>query len=345
MLSEPTDTFSGVLSALLPGIREFRNPLVTGVLWASSIWLLFGEAIITHEASQRFAERFDELDLPPSIWLSVAAFAAYLLGSLLVVRSSPFSWFLSRRFVQTFRLKIDTLNEGKRARRRSLRPVMWFWRRHVIGGRFSRLQSLGAGSGETYRPVNGWLHNEFQSLWADGWVPVTRSFDGGCTAPTGFEAFYDPKTINNHPAFGDRRDELRLYLADCFVREVQGEREAVEVRIQMRFPEVYAEIDRLKVEAEFRLSIFWPLVLMVLVLGVQWSAWVVLLLVMPPWLARDGFQRRRQADDKTWGALMAREVTSPIFDAMATAKQQECRNFAARYQRGPHEPGSIASHA
>jgi hypothetical protein len=154
-------------------------------------------------------------------------------------------------------------------------------------------------------------------------------------APTGFEGFYAPDTLNAHPAFNEGY-ELRSHLADSFVREVKQEQAAVEVRIQMRFPEVYAEIDRLKVESELRLSIFWPLTLLSLLLAWAWSPFALLLTAFPPFLLRDGFRRAQEASDKTWSALVAGEVTTPILDAMASASDEPCRDFAARY-RSPDE--------
>jgi hypothetical protein len=184
--------------------------------------------------------------------------------------------------------------------------------------------------GERAQPVDSWLHNEFQSLSSDGRVPVMRSFGGGCMAPKGFQAFYSAESIDEY-AKSEDDGSMRNSLAHVFVYEVKAEEAAVEVRIQMRFPEVYAEIDRLKVEAELRLSIFWPLIILGIVLAWAWSPWALLLLSVPPFLLRDGFQRMNQASDKTWGALMAREVTSPILDAMERAKDQQCRDFQNRW--------------
>ena len=100
---------------------------------------------------------------------------------------------------------------------------------------------------------------------------------------------------------------------------------------------MYAEIDRLKVEGELRLSVFWPVVLLSGLLARHWSPIALLLILVPPFLLRDGFQRLSQASAKTWGALVADEVTSPILDAMANAKDDECRDFRARYGEPEHE--------
>jgi hypothetical protein len=166
---------------------------------------------------------------------------------------------------------------------------------------------------------------------AEGRIPVMRSFDGGCNAPNGFERFYATNTLDGHPAFNDGYD-LQSRMAESFAQEVKQEQPAVEVRIQMRFPEVYAEIDRLKVESELRLSVFWPLMLLSGLLAWVWSPVALLLAAIPPFLLRDGFKRAHEASEKTWSAVVAGEVASPILDAIASAKNEPCLDFAARYR-------------
>lgn len=162
---------------------------------------------------------------------------------------------------------------------------------------------------------------------ADGRVPVMRSFRaGGCDAPSGFEAFYSAESVRANPEI----EEIWFTLSDEFVTQVKQEQPAVEVRIQMRFPEVYAEIDRLKVEAELRMSIFWPLSLLCLLTAVAWSPFTLLGLIVPPLLLRDGFKRSHEASEKTWSALVAGEVATPTLDTMASVKDVECRDFGAR---------------
>ncbi len=75
-----------MLTALLPGVRELRTPLATGLLWAAALWLLFGERVANSPSTQEFMARLEHLGLGSSTWLGVAVFAAYLVGSLLVVR-------------------------------------------------------------------------------------------------------------------------------------------------------------------------------------------------------------------------------------------------------------------
>ncbi|RYF51157.1 MAG: hypothetical protein EOO27_30455, partial [Comamonadaceae bacterium] len=117
-----------------------------------------------------------------------------------------------------------------------------------------------------------WLRNEFQAHVDDGMVPVMKSFPGGCDAPQGFAGFATPASVTgNDPEIGLYETTWGTDLILFFQGAVKREKTAVEVRIQMKYPEVYAEIDRLRVEGEFRLSIFWPLTALIAVLGWAWS--------------------------------------------------------------------------
>lgn len=325
--------YSGqVLSALLPGVREFRTPLVTGSLWAACLWLLFGMPIADSSATRDFVDSFGLAGLPPTVWFGASALLVYLVGSLLVVRTSPMTW-LSRRLrprVHGYFFKLE--DQGAELTKRHQRWVRKLLEEMTWSSRWLGVIRRWGYDGDRYQEVDAWLHNEFQGMAAEGRVPVMRSFEGGCNAPSGFEAFYATDTVDAHPAIPESYD-LRSVLAQNFVREVKQEQAAVEVRIQMRFPEVYAEIDRLKVEAELRLSIFWPLMLLSVLLAWAWSPSALVLALVPPFLLRDAWERRRQASEKTWGALVAGEVTTPILDAMANAKNEDCRDFGARYRR------------
>lgn len=265
-------------------------------------------------------------DLPRSTWIGAAALVAYLVGSLLVVRTSPFG----RRgelIHEWLKAKVDRLETSILPIRRRYRLFWRLWQKspHVLTGPV-RGWVMGEGS---FPEVEGWLRNEFQAEMERGRAPVMRSFLGGCMTPTGFEGFCTSDSIS-----GDGRT-ISMYeghdtvdmLAQAFVSEVMREKPAVETRIQMRHPELYAEIDRLKVEGEFRLSIFWPLTLLVVLLGWSWSPLALTLLVLPPLLARDGYRRIGESADKTWGALMAKEVTSPTLDAMDAARESESGTF------------------
>lgn len=157
-----------------------------------------------------------------------------------------------------------------------------------------------------------------------------RGVGRGCTGPSGFEAFYRTESVRaKEEEFGPREEPFEMFI-HFFLRDIKEEQPAVETRIQMRYPEVYAEIDRLKVEGELRLSIFWPLALLSVLLTWAWTPLAIMLIAVPPALLIDGYRRVQQATDKTWSVLTAGEVTSPILDALNDAKAHDIADYAER---------------
>ena len=321
-----------MLSALLPGVREFRTPLVTGLLWAASLWLLIGSSIAESQATTKFVDGLGLAELPPGVWLGAVALLAYLVGSLMVVRASPFGD-RGPRIQYWLERMLDRLDED-RAPEHLRHRILWRVWRMTVRGLPARVVHGWVRSGDPNVKIDYWLRNEFQAEIEKGQVPVMRSFLGGCMTPTGFEGFCDATTLTDDgtvPSIYEGGTSIEM-LTEAFVREVKGEKAEVEVRIEMRHPHLYAEIDRLKVEGEFRLSIFWPLMVLVVVLGYVWSPLVLALIVVPPLLVRDGFRRISEASEKSWGALMAREVTSPTLDVIEQAREQGKRfDFGERY--------------
>ncbi|GAA3859308.1 hypothetical protein GCM10022275_07350 [Tessaracoccus defluvii] len=125
---------------------------------------------------------------------------------------------------------------------------------------------------------------------------------------------------------GDENETLEA-LRDSYVCNIRREQSAVEVRIQMRFPQVYMEIDRVRTEGELRLSVFWPLLAVIALLAVQWSPWIASLVSIPTWLMLDGFQRLRDAEEKTWIPVIAGEVTTPMMDSIKRAEDNPPSDF------------------
>ena len=73
----------GILSNLVPGIRELRAPLAAGYLWLLCGWLMFGPFTPRDEATRTLADLYELSDQATAIGLGVAvSFAAYLAGSV-----------------------------------------------------------------------------------------------------------------------------------------------------------------------------------------------------------------------------------------------------------------------
>lgn len=329
-----------MLSALLPGVREFRTPLVTGLLWGACLWLVIGFRIAESQQTSDFVERFELDVLPRSAWLAAGVLLAYLLGSLLVVRSSPIRVF-SNHVLRWLETRIERLDEDRVPMRRHHRFAWRVWRKFSWRRPCNLLRDWAHRSRTHYEPVDSWLYNEFEGMLMRNQVPVMRNFDGGCNAPTGFDGLYERTSHADLSEDGN----LRQGLSHSFVQSIKEEKPAVEVRIQMRFPEVYAEIDRLKVEAELRMSIFWPLTILCALLAWYWSPWALLGLALPPFLLVEGFRRSREASEKTWGAFISGEVSTPIYDAIKTAQQEKLGDFSKRlsFDAARHEKDALSA--
>lgn len=317
--------------------------MVTGALWAACLWLLVGDRVGDSKTMASFIAKFHLDDLPPTALFAAAILPVYLVGSLLVVRTSPF-WRIEGPLRGRVSRWVERLDLDARPCRRRFRPAWRVWQRNPHRRVCMWLRQFGGGE-QKFEAVDSWLHNQFAVMSADGRVPVMRSFQGGCGAPDGFLAFYSSKSVEKMPNEYFGEGGYHWTLGRAFVSEVKNEKTAVEVRIQMRYPEVYAEIDRLKVEAELRLSIFWPLIILSVLLAWMLSPFALALLVVPPLLARDAFQRIKQADAKTWSPLVAGEVSSPSLDAMKDAEKSECLDFCERFQTPTDESDADQTHA
>lgn len=323
---------TGMLSALLPGVRELRTPFITGVLWAACTWLLLGSQITESAYTKDFIDKYQLSALPTPIWIGVGSVCAYLVGSLLVIRTSPFT-LVQHRIRRWLEPVVGRLSLDRKPARRRYR---WIWQLWQLWQRFQHRWPISwlkswAEEHSHDEAVDHWLRSQFRDHLEVGRVPVMRGVNRGCTGPPGFEAFYSIDSVRatldlEREEGYDPFDSFIFY----FIRDIKDEQPAIEARIQMRFPEVYAEIDRLKVEGELRLSIFWPMTVLILLLAFMWSPDVLPLLLVPPLLLAQGFSRLRDAADKTWSVFTTGDVTSPLLDTMAAATERSLRDFTMR---------------
>lgn len=321
-----------MLSALLPGVRELRTPFITGALWASCLWLLIGSRITHSSNTREFIDRYQLSVIPAPVWIGVGSVIAYLIGSLLVVRTSPFSLFRDR-IRGRLTPAIDRLGKYRLPARKRYRLL---WRLWWLGRHRRPLSWLHdwVDDRPRYETVDNWLRRQFRDHLEVGRVPVMRGVYRGCNGPTGFESFYSVDSVRATAGRyhdDEERDPFESFISQ-FIQDIKDEQPAIEARIQMGYPEVYAEIDRLKVEGELRLSIFWPLTTLIVLLAFVWTPLILALLLVPPALVVQGHARIGQATDKTWSVFTTGDVTSPLLDTMAAATGRELRDFASRDQ-------------
>jgi hypothetical protein len=80
----------GLLTNLLPGLRDLRTPLTAGYAWFLAVWLLFGNSSAMQELGEKLADQFRPLAgslTPTSATIGITS-VAYLVGSLTVVDAS-----------------------------------------------------------------------------------------------------------------------------------------------------------------------------------------------------------------------------------------------------------------
>lgn len=266
-------------------------------------------------------QRFSALGLNDTILMGAFTFITYLVGSLLVVRRSPSQRWSDCR--DHHRWVFSRLNEDRDAVTCWKKPFNALWRKLVIHGPFHRLMAL-EWFGDDLSSLDPWLVNEFDRLVEEGYVPVSRGWQGSCQPAFGLQGLYDPETV---PTLDDHGANYFVGFQEDFIREMRANRNAVEVLIQMKTPDVYMELDRLRAEAELRLSIFLPFTLLMIILSVQWTPWMAFLLIVPLLLLRDGDRKMREVEEKTWAPVVAGEVLTPFQDQIKDHLSKPVRNF------------------
>lgn len=322
-----------MLSALLPGIREARTPLVVGGLWFAVFWMWWGEDLASNASILRLARQLSLTGIPFAYWFGVVTLAAYLFGSMLIARSSPVSRVvhpIRRRLLPTIRKTHKWLANSSI----TLKPgIGIFIQRFLISN--VELEEWLNGVSPTRWIVHDYLVRVFNEQYELGRVPV-------CSA------YGDHPPIRNPPAIfeadiadssASSRFSLKLNrLLTDFEGEVLRDENAIAVRIQLRHSNLYSDINRLRSEGELRYSIFWPLVVLIFSVSVEFGAWFAGLLLIPVTLALQGRKRIREAQYRTWSAVAAGEVTSPSIDKVRDTNQKPQGKLSAIYKGIPEEP-------
>ncbi|MEU5887685.1 hypothetical protein ABZ835_12740 [Streptomyces sp. NPDC047461] len=87
-----------MLMNLLPGLRELRTPLACGYMWLLSIWIAWHEKIPTRAEATGVMRSLYELSstLGKPAVLAALSFTAFMIGSLLEIRSATLFPIISR---------------------------------------------------------------------------------------------------------------------------------------------------------------------------------------------------------------------------------------------------------
>jgi hypothetical protein len=160
-----------MLVSLLPGLRDLRTPLATGYLYFLLAWAALGRDRVLPEAPNRFLARLFDLStiLGTSVTIASLSFAAYLLGSILVIREVPWigsflavPWNMARKVVKRYPQLRGFLAE-KILDRRVVRtfPVLRTLVSRLVNG-----QPTWSRSDVRF---NNWIENQIRLLAVRGW--------------------------------------------------------------------------------------------------------------------------------------------------------------------------------
>ena len=275
-----------MLTSLLPGLRDFRTPFVTGSLYLLLVWIVFdGEDMLPDEdTTNTFMQRIYDLSvlLGDTATLAAVSLAAYLLGSLCVVRSNPF------RKVVPPREQMHVLVSER------------------VGIRFRR-----SSSGLSKEPLWRWqaspLPNRLKDLLLAVEEPDVVFTLPGTRDPNARIAVY-PSGVGDWRTF-----------ADAILNAIEGELEDLATRLQIEREAIYNDYDRLRSEAELRYSIVIPLFLLVGAAAGLGHRLAAVGVILPIVLGYQGWRNQQAAETKVWQNLVAGQITSSILTGVEKA--------------------------
>jgi hypothetical protein len=282
----------GVLSSLLPGLRDVRAPLAAGYVFLFDLWLTFADGIPSAEEATGVAASIYRLEeVVSSFGLAVAiSFVAYLLGVFFDAASNP--------LIRLERAVEAPVRKAFRvpAPRRGVNEI---YERFIKG----EVQIL-----ERERKV--------RSLSVDdAFRAIART-----NASYGYGTHLDPHLAGD---FGQRPlEESGASLSDAVSDQALASdrtRVLTQLMTTSDLQPLYGEYDRQKSEARFRTAIFLPLVMLLIVLSVAEHPLWSLLVIGPVYLLVQAGSLTRRAEDSLTGAISSGRLVSPFLTTLAAS--------------------------
>jgi hypothetical protein len=267
-----------VLVSLLPGLRDLRTPLAVGYLWLIGLWLWFGDSFPRRAADVPDATLRSLFELSTAVGASVVlaavSFAAYLLGTMLLVR---FRW-----NVVCFEPMMTELNSIFK-----------------LGIPIARFFLKGYGS--PLRNMRSQLDSQFEKKF--GGPQAADKLDA--LSPQQFATLTGRRGAP--PATGQTRVEVAVSAAEC-------EMEEVGIRLQAANRDIWDTFDRCRAETEFRSAIVLPLSFIIVSATINHSWWWLVGMIAPWWLLVLAARKAIEATATLVQAISLGIVEPPIFD-------------------------------
>lgn len=243
-----------MLAQILPGFRDFRTPLITGVLWLTGIWILFGTPVPKKEDKEGIFGLLNQASdyLTPGLVLGVISFAAYVLGVLLMPDTGR---------------KLDA-GSAHLFRLRKLGGWIGKWVPQWIKDRIPQPAKIflrGPFNDDPYR--EGHTGASTLVLETMAWQAAKDMDKKDATAISRLVAEEYPPAKE-----GERRDELQMAVHVIHDRLI-SEAATSSAALQAQSEKIFNSYDRARSEAEFRFSIHMPIFLIALATAYRtWSS-------------------------------------------------------------------------
>ncbi|QQC91069.1 hypothetical protein [Streptomyces alfalfae] len=261
-----------MLTQLLPGFRELRSPLATGVLWLLTLWVAVGDRMPSRTEATGFAARvYDlaELTGRPGVGAALI-FTAYVIGSVVSIPAN-----------QLLREPAHAAWDAD-----NVLPDRW----PVLQGRPVLTQHPSAPAGAGY-PAFSDTRLLTRQAWADLQSHVSA---------VPLLLWLESQRSERH------RDVARRIL----LRSILEELGQLGTRLHAQNSALYDDHDRLMAEADLRVNIGAGVAVLAGALSVRVSPLCLLVFAVSALLIIMGLARARQANDVIVQALVIGEVTS-----------------------------------
>jgi hypothetical protein len=303
-----------MLSSLLPGIRHLRSPLAAGYLWLAVIWVAGYPWEDATAGASSFARLMSDFgDVLSGLGAGVAlSLAAYLIGGLSVGVLDPLLLKLTPIFmwIRDWLRRVPLALPGSAGGVRIVGDPVYLigntsWRSsggspmrrlHVRKDRLSPtgLLAIGLLVDEDVRRAQQAVVGHGVAATAIQQFGQMRDFWEGSEVPQHWWEF------------------VRVSIMEDVIRDL----ELAFTRLLATNKEMYVEVDRFNSEAEFRLAIVPPLLVLAILFAAGFSLWALLALPLCVFLLAQAITSRREAGDMLADILLLRIVKVPRLESL-----------------------------
>lgn len=324
-------------SALIPGLREIRGPLLAGYLWMLAIWLSLGERLPDDQSDAVF-ERLWEAGgaIGPVGQAAAASVVAYLIGALV---SGAFRGFLGYLWAKTklFALRDLSLSSAQGEVSGEWIPIQAIL--EVPSGNWEAFASSRLPKKGATRTMVDLNEAELSGALAGlkGAIKHAQAVSKG-SAKCKIVGRRNGALVIAIPR--PDQDLVELTVPEFSPsRDIWFKRALLETRLRELVPSTASKIEQLDYEAEFRESLAPPLIAVILVIASQASWYWAALLIVPFALLVQAVALRDAAGKELLDALRARSRTqelekiTPVFAAYRSdAKRLEKALIEANWE-------------